>query len=321
MTAVLCAAMGAAAANAADAYPAKPVTIMVPYPAGGLSDVIARAVAEPLSKELGQPVIVENLGGASGAIAAQKVLSLPADGYTIFQGSPNELVLAPIAIPSARFRSEDFRMVQIVGTAPLVILARKDLPAESADDLVRLARKNAPTRPLTFGSVGPGSLYHILGEHLAHTVGATMTHVPYKGGAPLMQDIAGGQVDFAMLPLSQQQAGLADIGKIKLLATLTPKRIETLPQVPSVSEGQLMRRFNFAIWTGYLVKQGTPEPVVQRIHAALSKVMQDPKVRGQMQVQNVFWSRPQALSDAANTYTFETSMYRAIAKTIRVEPQ
>lgn len=319
--AVCAAVLAAGQALAADPYPAKAVTIMVPYPPGGLSDVIARMVAEPLSRELGQPVVVENVGGASGAVAAQKVLSAPADGYYLFQGSPNELILAPWANPAIKFKAEDFRMVQMIGTAPLVIVARKDLPAQTPDELVQLARASAKTRPLTFGSVGPGSLYHVLGEHLARTIGASMTHVPYKGGAPLMQDLGGGQVDFAMFPLSQQQTGLAETGRIKLLGTLSPKRLETLPAVPSVTEGQLMRKFNFSIWTGYLVKQGTPEPAVQRLQAALAKVMQDPRLRGQMQVQNVFSARPQALKEAAGTYEFETAMYRSIAGAIRLDPQ
>lgn len=320
-TALCALALTSAQAFAAD-FPEKTVTIMVPYPPGGLSDAIARAVAEPLSKELGQPVIVENLGGVSGAIAAQKVLNAPADGYYLFQGSPNELILSPLANSAVKFKSEDFRLVHMIGEAHLMIVARKDLPANNADDLVKLARTTSTSnKPLTFASVGPGSLYHVLGEYLGKTIGANMTHVPYRGAGPLMQDLAGGQVDFVMLPLTQQQVGMADSGHIKLLGTLSPRRVQTLDKVPSVSEGQLMRRFNFSIWTGYLVKKETPEPAVQRIHAALAKVLQDPKMRGLMQVQNVIPARTQSLEEAARTYTFETTMYRTIANTIRLKAQ
>lgn len=308
-------------AQAFAAFPDKPVTIMVPYPAGGLSDTVARAVAESLSKELGQPVIVENVGGVSGAIAAQKVLNAPADGYYLFQGSPNELILSPLANSAVKFKSEDFRLVHMIGEGPLMIVARKDLPANNADDLVKLARASSTTKPLTFASVGPGSLYHVLGEHLAKTIGANMTHVPYRGGAPLMQDLAGGQVDFVMLPLSQQQAGMADAGHVKILGTLSPKRVPTLDKVPSVSEGQLIRKFNFSIWSGYLVKKDTPAPVVQRLHAALAKVLQEPRFRGQMQVQNMIPARTHSLDEAANTYAFEISMYRTIASAIRLKAQ
>ena len=130
-------------ASAAD-YPSRPVMMMVPYPAGGASDAIARVVAAPTSRQLGQPVLVENLGGVSGALGAQKVLSARADGYYLFQGSPNELILAPLANASVKLKSEDFLLVQMIGLAPLVIVARKDLPANNADELVKLARCARP---------------------------------------------------------------------------------------------------------------------------------------------------------------------------------
>ena len=133
LLALVCAVAGAASAQS---FPNKPVTLMVPYPAGGLSDVIARTVNTSLAKHLGQPVIVENLGGASGGIAAQKVLSSPADGYMIFQGSPNELVLAPLSNAAIKYKSEDFRLVQMITINPMAVFARKDLPANNGDELI-----------------------------------------------------------------------------------------------------------------------------------------------------------------------------------------
>ncbi|NBQ07756.1 MAG: tripartite tricarboxylate transporter substrate binding protein, partial [Betaproteobacteria bacterium] len=169
----------------AQTYPTKPVTLLVPYPAGGLSDVIARTVNNTLSKNLGQPVIVDNLGGASGAIAAQKVLNSHSDGQIIFQGSPNELILAPLAISAVKFKSEDFRLVQMISTAQIAFLARKDLPVNNVDEFLDYARKEAQAgRPITYASVGPGSFYHLLGEHLSKVTSIPMTHIPYKGGAP-----------------------------------------------------------------------------------------------------------------------------------------
>jgi len=148
-------------------FPTKTVTLMVPYPAGGVSDVIARTLNNTLSKHLGQTVIVENLGGASGGIAGQKVLNSPADGHMIFQGSPNELILAPLSNAAIKYKPEDFRLVQMITINPLVILARKDFPASNGDELVAYAKNAASEgRPLTYASVGPGSLYHLLGEHM-----------------------------------------------------------------------------------------------------------------------------------------------------------
>ncbi|MDP2023952.1 MAG: tripartite tricarboxylate transporter substrate binding protein, partial [Hydrogenophaga sp.] len=199
------ATLGLTGTAIAQTFPAKPVTLMVPYPAGGLSDVIARSVNITLGKQLGQPVVIENLGGASGSIAAQKVLNGPSDGYTVFQGSPNELILAPLAISSIKFKSEDFRLVQMIATAQIAFLAKKDLPVNSVDEFVDHARKAAKDgKPLTFASVGPGSFYHLLGEHLSKVTGIPMIHVPYKGAAPAEQDLMAGQVDFFLAPYGKK---------------------------------------------------------------------------------------------------------------------
>ncbi|MGS1008407.1 tripartite tricarboxylate transporter substrate binding protein [Achromobacter anxifer] len=316
-------ALGAAllgqGARAAD-YPDRPVMMMVPYPAGGASDSIARVVASPVSKQLGQPVLVENLGGVSGALGAQKVLGAKADGYYLFQGSPNELILSPIANPAVKLKSEDFRLVQLIGMAPMVIVARADLPANNADELVTLARSRSATQPLTFGSVGVGSLYHVLGEHMARTIGANMMHVPYKGGAPLMQDIGGGQVDLAILPLSQQQVALAEQGRIKLLATLEPQRsqLPALKSVPSVNEGQLLKGFNFTTWTGYFVKRDTPQDVVARLNAALNAAMQDPAVKDSLAHQNIEVSAPMSAEQADAMYRAETERFREISSHMKL---
>jgi len=316
-------ALGAAllgqGARAAD-YPDRPVMMMVPYPAGGASDSIARVVASPVSKQLGQPVLVENLGGVSGALGAQKVLGAKADGYYLFQGSPNELILSPIANPAVKLKSEDFRLVQMIGMAPLVIVARADLPANNADELVTLARSRSATQPLTFGSVGVGSLYHVLGEHMARTIGANMMHVPYKGGAPLMQDIGGGQVDLAILPLSQQQVALAEQGRIKLLASLDPQRsqLPALKSVPSVNEGQLLKGFNFTTWTGYFVKRDTPQDVVSRLNTALNAAMQDPAVKDSLAHQNIEVSAPMSAEQADAMYRAETERFREISSHVKL---
>jgi tripartite-type tricarboxylate transporter receptor subunit TctC len=185
----------------ADVYPSHPVSLVVPYPAGGLSDIIARNVNGALGKQLGQSVIVENVAGGSGSIGATKVLTAAADGYQVFQGSPNELILAPLAISAIRFRSEDFRLVQMIATAQIAFLTRKDLPVSSVDEFIEHARKSAAAgRPLTFASVGVGSFYHLLGEYLSKRTGIPMVHVPYKGGQPAEQDLLAGEVDFFLAP-------------------------------------------------------------------------------------------------------------------------
>lgn len=306
----------------AQSFPSKAVTLMVPYPAGGVSDVIARTLNNTLSKHLGQPVIVENLGGASGGIAGQKVLNSPADGHVIFQGSPNELVLAPLSNAAIKYKPEDFRLVQMITINPLVILARKDLPASNGDELVAYARKAASDgKPLTYASVGPGSLYHLLGEHMSSITGIAMTHVPYKGGAPAVQDLMGSQVDIFITPYGKGQVQLVEDGKLKAPAVLSVERQTLFSKVPTLNESKALKGFVFDIWAGYFVHKDTPEAVVQALHKALSEVANDPSIRTTLEAHAMIVPRPQSLAALAKLYSDNTAKYQAIAKSMRLQPQ
>jgi tripartite-type tricarboxylate transporter receptor subunit TctC len=306
----------------ADAYPSKPVTLLVPYPAGGLSDVIARTVNNSLSKNLGQPVIVDNLGGASGSIAAQKLLNSPADGQIIFQGSPNELILAPLALSAVKFKSEDFRLVQMISTAQIAFLARKDLPVNSVDEFLIYAKKEAQAgRPITFASVGPGSFYHLLGEHLSKVTNIPMTHVPYKGAAPANQDLLGGQVDIFLAPFGKAYEELQKQGKLKVLAMLNSERLESVKDYPAISESKSLRNFSFNIWTGYFVKKDTPEPVVQIIHKAITDSLSDPAVKAGLAANSLLVAKPLSLKAVDKAYADGTAQFRTIAKSVNLQPQ
>lgn len=306
----------------AQSFPAKPVTLMVPYPAGGLSDVIARTINTSLAKHLGQPVMVENLGGASGGIAAQKVLSSPADGYYIFQGSPNELILAPLSNAAIKYKSEDFRLVQMISINPMAMFARKDLPANNGDELIDYARKAAAEgKPLTYASVGPGSMYHLLGEHMSKLTGLPMTHVPYKGGAPAQQDLMGGLVDIFISPFGKGQVALVDDGKIKVVGVLSAERQELLKKAPSLNDSKALKGFVFDTWSGYFVHKDTPEPIVQALHKALSEVANDPAIRSSLEAQAMVVPRPQALPALTKVYSDNTARYRGIAKAMNLQPQ
>ncbi len=304
----------------AQGYPAKPVNLMVPYPAGGPSDAIARIFNTPLGKELGQQVLVENLGGVSGALAAQKVLGAPADGYYVFQGSPNEVILSPLANAAVKLKTEDFRLVHPVADAVMVFVTRKDLPVNSVDELIALAKKSGD-KPLTYGSVGIGSLYHLILENVQAQTGITLAHVPYKGNAPLLQDIGGGQVDFAVLVYSAAMGALADQGRLKVIGQLGAQRSDLLKNVPTASEGQALKNFSYKIWTGFMVPKSTPEDVVVKLHAAIGKTLQDPGVRAQLAAQTQHPSAPMTLAESAKFFEGEAARYRAIAKQINLQPQ
>lgn len=296
-------------------------SIMVPYPAGGASDAIARIVNTPLGKELGQIVLVENLGGVSGALGAQKVLGAAANGQSIYQGSPNEVILAPLANAAVKFTSEDFQLVQLICYAPIVVVARNDLPANSIDELVTLARQSSKTKPLTYGSVGVGSMYHVLAEHMAQTIQASMDHVPYKGGAPLLQDLAGSNVDFTFLPHFAAIDGMVATGRVKILGQVGATRAATLPKIPTFSEGKLIRDFNFSIWTGYMLKKGTPADVVKRLQKAIQDTLAQPKVIELLTAQSQIVAKPMTLEESARFYAAETANYRRLAKAVGITPQ
>jgi tripartite-type tricarboxylate transporter receptor subunit TctC len=306
----------------AQTYPTKPVTLMVPYPAGGVSDVIARTLNVSLAKHLGQPVIVENLGGASGAIAAQKVLNAPADGHIIFQGGPNELILAPLANSAVKYKSEEFRLVQMITINPMAVLARKDLSVNNGDELVAYAKKAAASgAPMTFASVGPGSMYHLLGEHMSKVSGVPMTHVPYKGGAPAQQDLMAGLVDIFMTPFGKSHGQLVDDGKLKVVSVLSSDRQSMFKKVPTLNESKALKGFVFEMWSGYFVRKDTPEAVVQALHKALSEVANDPAVREALEAQSMIVPRPQPLGSMNKIYADNTARYRGIAKAINLQQE
>ena len=303
-------------------FPTKTVTLMVPYPAGGVSDVIARTLNNTLSKHLGQTVIVENLGGASGGIAGQKVLNSPADGHMIFQGSPNELILAPLSNAAIKYKPEDFRLVQMITINPLVMLARKDFPASNGDELITYAKKAAAEgKPLTYASVGPGSLYHLLGEHMSSVTGIPMTHVPYKGGAPAVQDLMGGQVDIFMTPYGKGQVQLVEDSKLKAPAVLSAERQAMFSKVPTLNESKALKGFVFEMWSGYFVRKDTPEAVVQALHKALSEVANDPAVRAALEAQSMVVPKPLPLTTMNKVYADNIARYRGIAKAINLQAE
>jgi tripartite-type tricarboxylate transporter receptor subunit TctC len=315
-----CGLLLAAGTAFAQSYPAKPVTLMVPYPAGGPSDALARIFATPLGKELGQQVLVENLGGVSGAMAAQKVLAAPADGHYIFQGSANEVILSPLANAAVKLKTEDFRLVHPVADAVMVFVARKDLPANSVDELIALARKSTD-QPLSYGSVGVGSLYHLILEKVQQDAGIKLMHAPYKGNAPLLQDLGGGQVDFAVLVYSAAMGALAEQGRLKVIGQLGAQRSELLKNVPTASEGKELKNLTYKIWSGFMVPKNAPEDVVQKLHKAIGATLKDPGVRTQLAAQTQVASPPMSLAESAKFFEAETARYRDIAKSIHLQPQ
>ena len=209
----VCAALTMGSLHAQN-FPNKTISLVVPYPAGGPSDFFARKVQPDAAAKLGQTMIVDNVGGAGGSIALNKVLNAPADGHMVALGSPMELVLAPMAIQGVKYKAEDFKLVAQFSSTSTILAVRTSMNVKSVDDLIALAKKN-PDQPLTYGSVGYGSLYHLIGEKFGQITKAPLLHVPYKGIAPLISDLMGGQIDMAFLPMAGSIPQTIQDGKIK----------------------------------------------------------------------------------------------------------
>jgi tripartite-type tricarboxylate transporter receptor subunit TctC len=272
-------ALAAASGPSLAQYPVKPVRIIVPYPPGGTTDILARLVAGRLTDRLGQSFIVENRPGAAGAIGAQAVAKSAPDGYTLVMGT-----VSSHGINSALYKSlpydpvKDFAPVTNVASTPNVITVNPDLPVKTLGELLTLAREK-PGK-LNFGSTSQGGSPHMSAELLKMLTRVDMVHVPYKGAGPMLADLIGGQVQigFDNLPSSM---GHIRSGKVRAIAVTTPSRWPGAPEIPTVAESGVAG-YEVSGWFGLLAPAGTPKPVVDGLYAALSEILRQPEVQKQM---------------------------------------
>lgn len=322
-TGVAIASLAALAAPAhAQSFPSKPITLVVPYPAGGGADALARAIQPAMSKALGQPIVIENVAGAGGSLGVQRLLNAPADGHTIMVGSPNEVILAPLAMQSATYRPDQLRMLAPISNNPLVVFARKDLAASSIDELVALAKSKEAT-PISFGSIGHGSMYHIVAEYFGLLTGVKLLHVPYKGTAPLVQDLAGQQVDFTVLPNVGTPTQLLETGRIKALAIMDNQRMPNLPKVGTTAESRIQRKeeLEHSVWAAVLVRADVPEAAVKILQKAAQQGIASPEVAKALEPSGVHAIPPATLEQTATFYKKEIAKFQAMAKSIRLSAQ
>jgi tripartite-type tricarboxylate transporter receptor subunit TctC len=255
----------AARAQATD-YPNHPITLIVPYAPGGGNDVLARGVAEPMSKALGQPIVIENHGGAGGSIGTRQVAKSAPDGYTLGLGGTGTLAIDPTLYPNAGYDPrKDFAPVGLIATGPLIVLVNPSLPAHNVQELIALAK--AQPGKLNYASAGKGSGIHLGTVLFADTAGIDITHIPYKGSGPALTDLLGGHVSiyFSSLPSA---VGLVNDGKLRALGVTGLKRSPILPDVPTVAE-QGLPGFEAVLHYGIVAPAGTPRPIVDKLNAAL----------------------------------------------------
>lgn len=314
------ATIGLAGTAAAQTFPAKPVTLMVPYPAGGPSDFFARQLQPAAGKNLGESMIVENVGGGSGTIGVSRALSAQADGHTLIMGSPMELILAPMAIQGVRYKAEDVKLVAHVASTSTILAVRSNLGVNTVADLIALARSSA-NRPLSYGSVGNGSLYHIIGEKFSQQAKVPLTHIPYRGIAPLLTDLMGGQIDMAFLPMAGSVMQTINDGKVRGLAVTAKQPHPLFSSFPALATMPGMESMQFDIWAGIQVHKDTPDAVVQRLNQAFNAAAQNPDVRKALEASGNYVAAARNPAELATLYKQETERYRAIAKSINLQAQ
>ena len=265
---------GAASAQAQNQdYPNRPIKLVVGFPPGGSSDVMARMVGTALSAKLGQPIVVDNKPGANTIIATEYVKSQPADGYTLLS-SPSSFAISP-AFKQGNYEFKDFAPVALIGVSPLLLVTQNEVPAKNVTELMSFVKTQQGKLP--YASYGAGGAGHLATELLLSMTNAQMIHVPYKGGAAGLVDVIGGRVTM-MMPTVTAGLTLAKDGKIKVIAVSGSKRIAAMPDVPTMAESGVPG-YEVLVWEAIQAPAGTPPAIVARLNNALREVLATPDVR------------------------------------------
>lgn len=282
----LAATLGAPLKAGAQTYPARPIRLVVPFPPGGPTDSFARLYAAAMSQQLGQTVVVDNKAGAGGALGAMEVRRSTADGHTLLFGTASTHALYNLIQPAAQYDAlEDFSYVAVLGGAPVVFVVNTSMPRTLKT--VVIASKASPGK-YNYGSPGSGTLLHVATERLKQVTGAQITHIPYKGAAPAMQDMMGGNIEMTVdtlgSALPHHQAG-----RVRIVAVASAKRAPTAPDIPTVAESaELSQPFEAMLWNVVTAPKGMPETILRQLADASQKSMNDPALRSKLESQAMF---------------------------------
>jgi len=320
---VLAAAVMAAVATApvaqsarAQGFPSRPVHLVVAYAPGGTGDIVARLISDKLAVALGQTVVVENRPGASGALGTQSVVAAPPDGHTLLIGQTAEVAINQSWIKGLSYDPErDLQPVALATVVPLALVIPAAAPYSTLPDMLKASAR----KELTFASSGTGTPGHFAGELLKLRTGTPMTHVPYKGAAPALNDLLGAHVDFFF---SGFPAAVAQVkaGTLKLIAVSTAKRSPAAPDVPTVAEAAALGDFDISLWQGVFAPRGTPKDVVARLNAEINKIVTQPEIRAKLTDDGAD-VRPLPVDQFATFVKAESEKYLAIIKQSGVKPE
>lgn len=294
----------------AQGFPDKPLRLVVPFPAGGAADMMARGMAQRLGTQLGQQVVIENRGGAGGTTAAELVARAPADGYTLFFATMGTHAINPALYAKLRYDPvRDFAPVALTHTTPRVLVVGAAVPARTVKELIALARQKPGV--LTYGSAGNGSSSHLSGALFESLAGVNMMHVPYKGSAPLLTDVLAGRVDMTFDSYTVYEEQIRS-GRARALAVTSRTRLSSLPDIPTLAESGLAG-YDVSNWLGVMAPANTPKAVIDKLNAALVRAMATPELRRQLTQLGIepASSSPEEFSQLVRS---EISKWQAIVK-------
>ncbi|MFT4194994.1 Bug family tripartite tricarboxylate transporter substrate binding protein, partial [Ottowia sp.] len=294
----------------------KPITLIVGYPAGGSTDLTGRTLGEALSRQLGVPVVIDNVGGAGGAIGAQKAANAAPDGYTLFVGANNEVAIARLINKSVKYTLQDFTPIGLVATQPMVLVASASSGVKNIDQFI--AKVKAAPGKYSYGSSGVGTALHLSGETIKERAGLFMTHIPYRGVAPLTTDLIGGNLDFGVFVLS---SGLPHIkaGKVVALGTTEARRSPITPDIPALAEDPRLKGMDIGTWFALLGPAKLPEPVVARLKTALGEALKSPEFRKKMEESGSVVAPASGGVDLGKFMQAEAAKYQKIVQFAKIE--
>lgn len=283
---VLVAAMAAPWAAAQSDFPSRPIKIIIGYPPGGSVDFVGRVVGEALGKHLQATIVIDNQGGAAGTIATQRTVGSPADGYTLLLGSSNELAGTGAINKVQKYDAQkDLYALGLVGTAPVLLVAGPEGKVKTTGELIDAARR-MPGQ-FSYGSSGVGSSLHFAGELFKQKAGVFMTHIPYRGVAPLTSDLAGGNIELGVLSLNAALPFL-QTGRLTALGVTSAKRLPSLPNVPALGEHPALKGYELVGWFSLMAPRKLPPEIAQKISQALQASLQEPDVRRKLDEMGIF---------------------------------
>ena len=289
-------------------WPQRPVTLIVPFGAGGATDQFARLLAPQLSAVIGQPVVIDNVAGASGAMGIRKLLGMKPDGHALVLGGISETVLVPLNQPGSGYKPQDLQAMSIIGSTPLVMVKRKQFPAAHLKDMVKLA-SSSPMK-YTFGSAGTGSYGHLMFEKLAQVHGVKLLHVPYKGAGQMMSDLASGQIDLALTSLPSALP-YAKSGFVELLGVSTPQRLSGWPQLPTFSESDFGQE-PVSLWSGVFSPRGLKAEVTLQINTAIDQSLKDKNLREKLTQLGILLEENRSPSQSQSFYEEQIRQFQSL---------